>query len=110
MKPIPRKLLIHTAELSKVTLGDYNIRELTDTVKLEHIRVEPCSSAVTAKDNRQLNASYRLFYDCVSSSPQGVTFGIDMCVSYDGEEFRIAEVKKFSDENKLHHIEVMLCR
>ena len=110
MRPIPLRLLIHSAELSRVILGDYNVTENSDTVLLEHVRVEPCYSAVSAKDNRQLNASYKLFYDCLNSSPQDVTFDIDMCVTFDGEVFHIEDVRKFYDERKLHHIEVMLCR
>lgn len=110
MRPIPLKLLIHSAELSSVTPGDYNVPEITGTIPLSHIRVEPCNSAVSTKDNRQLNASYKLFYDCVNSSPQGVTFDIDMRVTFDGETFGIQETKKFFDENKLHHWEVLLCR
>ena len=58
MRPIPKRLLIHTAELKTVGINNtWQDEKITDMTKLKKIRIEPCSRLVTAKDNRQVSLS-----------------------------------------------------
>lgn len=44
MRPIPKRLLIHTAELKTVGINNtWQDEKITDMTKLKKIRIEPCS-------------------------------------------------------------------
>ncbi len=108
MKPIPRPLLIHSAELYAVTDGAWQSEEKTLLAKLKNIRVEPCEKLVVTSDNRSVTLVASLLYDCRNSSPE-VTFEVGQQVVFGGREYRVETVEELYDKRKLHHIEVGLC-
>lgn len=108
MKPIPRSLLIHSAELYSVAEGAWQDEEKTLLAQLTNIRIEPCTKLVTTSDNRSVMLSATLFYDCRNSSPK-VVFSVGQRVRFEGQEYRVEVVESLCDRQKLHHLEVGLC-
>lgn len=109
MKPIPKKLLIHTAELKTVnTNNTWQNEEETGLILLSKIRFEPLSKLVTAKDNRQVTLSAVLFYDCRNSRPKNVEFVSGQKICFNGAEHVIETIEPLYDGDKLHHYELGL--
>jgi hypothetical protein len=108
MKPIPRKLLIHTvtvvSDIEKDTWGEETAG--TQTV-ISFVRVEPKSKFIIDKQNRQIKLSGLMFYDCINSSP---TFDFTETDKIEFHEncYNIAFINKFYDAGKLHHLEIGL--
>lgn len=109
MRPIPKRLLIHTAELKTVGINNtWQDEKITDMTKLKKIRIEPCSRLVTAKDKRQVSLSAVLFYDCKNSCPKNQIFSQGQKVIWNGTEHIIETIEPLYDDNKLHHYELGL--
>lgn len=109
MKPIPKKLLIHTVELKTVnTSNTWQDEEETDLILLSKIRIEPCSRLITAKDNRQVSLSAVMLYDCKNSRPKNQIFSQGQKVIWHGTEHIIETIEPLYDDNKLHHYELGL--
>lgn len=109
MRPIPKRLLIHTAELKTAGINNtWQDEKITDMTKLKKIRIEPCSRFVTAKDNRQVSLSAVLFYDCKNSRPKNQIFSQGQKVIWNGTEHIIETIEPLYDDNKLHHYELGL--
>jgi hypothetical protein len=108
MKPIPKKLLIHTvtvvSDISKETWG--NETPGAETV-ISHVRIEPRSELVIGKQNRQVKLSGLMFYDMVNSSPAHDFSEIDK-IDFHGNRYNIAFIKELFDASKLHHLEIGL--
>lgn len=109
-KPIPRSLLIHSAELYAVSEGAWQEEKLTALAELSFVRVEPSSRLVTTKDNRSAEISATLFYDCRSSRPKAVEFAEGQRVKFGGKLYRVQSIDRISDDSALHHLEVGLCQ
>lgn len=109
MKPIPKKLLIHSAELSIPDSSDIwqNIT-YTDPVKLQHVRLEPCSKIILGSDNIQRQHTATLFFDVVNSSPNHTEFVEGQRIQALGKTYVVLAVKPMYDERALHHYEVLL--
>ena len=109
MKPIPKKLLIHTAAaIEKGEPDMWGKCEDVERTELSFVRVEPSSSLRISKDNNQVQLAAVLFYDCRNSQPAGYDFSHVDKVEYDGQQYNILSVKRLYDEAKLHHLEVEL--
>lgn len=109
MKPIPKKLLIHTT--AAIENGDADMwgkREDTNRTELTFVRVEPSSSLRISKDNNQVQLAAVLLYDCRNSRPAGYDFSHADKIEYNGQQYNILGVKELYDEKKLHHLEVEL--
>lgn len=112
MKPIPCKLLIHSATVITETPDPENVfeeRTIESTVALSRVRVEPSSSLTVGKQNEQVRVSARLFYDCHNSRPSGFDFEHAQRIEFDGDRYNITNIGKFYDESGLHHYEVEMC-
>ena len=109
MKPIPKNLLIHSADLLSVsTENQWQEEQTGDAEHLEKIRIEPVSRLVTAKDNRQITLSALLIYDCKNSRPKNVQFEQGQKVVWNGIEYVIETIEPLYDGEKLHHYELGL--
>lgn len=110
MKPIPKKLLIHSA--SAVIHGEpdkWGNKPIESTTQLSHVRVDPSSSLSLNNRNEQVRLSAVLFFDCKNSRPAGFDFEHTQKIVYGGQEYNIVQISKFFDESRLHHYEVELC-
>ena len=109
MKPIPKKLLIHTAAVIEKGEPDmWDKCEDVNRTELTFVRVQPSSSLRISKDNEQVQLAAVLFYDCRNSRPAGYDFSHADKVEYDGQQYNVMNVKRLSDEKGLHHLEVEL--
>ena len=74
MKPIPRKLLIHTvAHKANPVSNGWGETYATERT-LYCVRLEPSSKIVKGRDNTELRLATTLFYDSANSRPRDVTF------------------------------------
>lgn len=85
IRPIPKKLLIHSAELVTEFSPDKWGKPLeSERVKLEHVRIEPSAKHVIGGSERYVHVSKGevvrlaavLFFDCKNSSPNDVVFAL----------------------------------
>lgn len=109
MKPIPRKLLIHTVVYAKVVTSDrWGKESLMDEMELNHVRMEPSSKVVRDKSGAEIQLAATLFFDCRNSRPAGVTFAVDDIIIFNGQKHSVQLVEPLYDERKLHHYELGL--
>ncbi len=108
MKPIPKRLLIHSAQLMEVRQDIWQSETLQHIADLRHIRIEPSSKLATDKQNRQIALSAVLFFDCRSSTPKRITFSHGQKIIWDGAEYRIEIIEAIYDDRRLHHYELGL--
>lgn len=118
--PIPKRLFVHSAELvTKYSADKWGNATASDTVKMEHIRIDPSSKVVTDSTGTNIQLSAVLFYDCRNSSP-AVTFALKgdaigekavdiQQVIFGGRTFTVQIIEPlYADSNKIHHYEVGL--
>ena len=108
MRPIPRSMLCHTAQLLTVTADSYGLEATALYATLEYVHV-----AIKGQDDHtQLGTrrEYRglLIYDTRTSVPPGVTFALGQRVRYAGTLYRIEAIRPLYDGQRLHHYEVTL--
>lgn len=108
MRPIPKKLLIHLAELKTVTKNEWQEETTTTVADLKYIRIEPASKLVADKQNRQITISAVMFYDCRNSRPKAVEFAHGQRICWNGKDYTIEAIEPLYDGNKLHHYELGL--
>lgn len=114
MRPIPKKLLIHTVTLHKRVNEDaWGKGQLDAGEELLSVRMEPSSQIVRDKNNAELRLSAILFFDCRNSKPRDMKFtsdNVDDIVIFNGEKHRIKAVEPLYDERRLHHYELGLIK
>ena len=110
VKPIPKSLLIHSAELFEVKENSWQSEQRTLTAQLSFIRIGPTSRLVVGKENRSEELSAVLFYDCRNSRPKAVEFFEGQRVEFGGKTYRVQTVDRIYDDKRLHHYEVGLCQ
>jgi hypothetical protein len=110
-KPIPRKLLIHSAIHNySTTKDDWGNETWGDTEALTFVRFEPSTKLVKTKDNREIQLSAIMFFDCRNSRPLSVDFAVgDQIIQTGGATYTIEVVDFLNDEYGEHHYEVGLC-
>ena len=108
MRPIPVRLLIHSATHRRPTEPDrWQNATYTDTA-LTRVRIEPSSKVVKTKDNTELQLASTLFYDCRNSRPVGADFQSGDVIVFGDQSFTVQTVDRLYDECRLHHLEVGL--
>lgn len=119
--PIPKKLLIHSAELiTEFSPDKWGKATEREAAKLEHVRIDPSEKNVIGENGETLRLSAVLFFDCRNSSPQNIKFALKddvvggktvvaQKVSFGGRLFTVHTVKPlYADKNRIHHYEVEL--
>lgn len=109
MKPIRKRLLIHSATLRQKTghtdswqNNDYN------DISLTRVRFEPSNKLVQTPENQETQLLGILFYDSVNSRPLNTTFNPDDLLVFNGRTYTITVVEELYDDEKLHHYEIGL--
>lgn len=109
MKPIPKRLLIHSAELSTPQSCDvWQKVTYSDPVMLQRVRIEPCTKIVLGANNTQRQQTATLFFDTANSSPDGAEFAVGQRVQALGQTYTVLTVEQLYDDRRLHHYEVGL--
>lgn len=111
MMPIPKALLIHTAQIQDVSGKDtWGKETLTEPVTLEYVRLEPSTKYVRDKSNQEIQLAAVMFYDCRNSRPRGQTFRDNQVLTFNGERYRTKLVEPLYDGRRLHHYEIGMVR
>lgn len=109
MLPIPKSLLIHSATIATAgAQSTWGTTTYSESQTLLHVRVEPSSKLITTKDNKQLQLSAILFFDCKNSSPHNQAFKVDDIVTFGNKNYKITIIDALYDKSKLHHYEIGL--
>lgn len=119
--PIPKKLLIHSAELiTDFSPDKWGTPQKSEMVQLEHVRIEPSAKYVIGGNGETVQLAAVLFFDCRNSSPADVTFTLKsdtvngrtvvlQKVSFGGRLYTVQTVEPlYADRNRIHHYEVGL--
>lgn len=111
MKPIPKKLLIHTVcryeKFNEDKWGNY-ADEPKDEIRF--VRFEPSSKIVRTVNNAEIQLSATIIYDCKNSRPKGVNFKLDDIITFNGEKHRVQLIEPLYDGQKIHHLEIGLVK
>lgn len=86
MKPIPRILLPDTVEL---TTKD-------GTAAVSHVRV----------DEWDTDDGITLRHDRINSVPANMSYGIGDTIRYAGKNYRVTNVRIYTDDNMEHHVNI----
>lgn len=120
ISPIPKNLLVHSAELvTKYSPDKWGRSSSSSRQALSHIRIEPSSKMIADNTGTSVRLSAVLFYDCTNSSP-GVTFALKndeadgktvdiQQVIFKGRIFSVRTIEPlYADNEKIHHYEIGL--
>ena len=111
MRPIPKKLLIHTVTLHRKISSDmWGKTQLDEGTVLAYVRMEPSSKVVRDMNGAEIQLAATLFYDCKNSRPQGFMFHEDDIVLFNGQKHKVTSVEPLYDEKFLHHYEMGLVK
>lgn len=111
MKPIPKKLLIHTVTLVKE--GDVNRwgdKSTTGTQEIQYVRMESSARVIRDKNSAEIQLAAILFYDCVNSRPKEIDFAVDDVILFNGQRHSVKVVEPLYDGKRLHHYELGLIK
>lgn len=108
MRPIPRRLLQHSAVL--VTQQSEDVWQMAQEtfVPLAHVCVEPGERWVTDAQNRKVQLSATLFFDCKVSVPHDVKFHAGEKIRWDGGTYTVETAELLYVGKNPHHWEVGL--
>ena len=119
--PIPKQLLIHSAELITEFAPDkWGKASARDTVGLEYVRVEPSAKYVINGNGETVQLAAVLFFDCRNSSPADVKFALKddtvngktvalQKVRFEGRLYTVQTIELlYADKNRIHHYEMGL--
>lgn len=110
IKPIPRKVLVHSVVHQKNLGTDrFNKPSFDSGTILKFVRVESFRKFTVDSSGEKVSKDmFRMFYDLKNSTPQGVTFAEDDQIIF---KSKILKVKKVIDSEALdgdnpHHYEI----
>ncbi len=111
MRPIPKKLLIHTASQSRRTdIDRWGAAEIAQIAELQFVRLEPSKQVTRDKNNAEIQLAATLFFDCKNSKPADIEFKVDDLILFNGEKYQIKVIEPLYDEHRLHHYELGLIK
>lgn len=121
IRPIPKNLLIHSAELiTEFSPDKWGKPSESETVQLKNIRVEPSAKHVIGVNGELVQLAATLYFDCRNSSPRDVRFALKddtvngkkvvlQRVRFEGRLYTVQTVEAlYADKNRIHHYEVGL--
>ncbi|MDL2293207.1 minor capsid protein [Ruminococcaceae bacterium OttesenSCG-928-D13] len=109
VRPIPRRLLIHSAALKTgKTEDEWGNPVWTGEIPLQRVRFEPTEKLKLSKDNKEVQCSLLMFFDTAHSTPSGQHFEVGQSIEWNGFLHEVAFVEFLYDDDRLHHLEVGL--
>lgn len=109
IRAIPRQLLIHSAVHKYNPVKDaWGNPAWSNSRAISKIRIEPSSSLVRSKDNKEIQLRALMFFDRRNSLPSGAAFGLGDCISWLDTDYTIVAIDYLYDHTRLHHLEVGL--
>lgn len=109
IRPIPKKLLIHSVIYTEKTDGDgWNDSSTPAPITIDRVRVDASTSLNRSSNRQDINADHVLFIDRVHSS-QFFRMKEGSTVEFNGREWKVDTVQEFYDfKNQPHHYEIGL--
>jgi len=110
MKPISKRLLIHSVVLHTSPTSDGWGGGTATDLTIDHVRLEPSSAFVTTKDNEKVTLSAVLIYDVRYSTqiPVDWTNSLGWKITGLNRTYKIVKADPMYDEKRLHHWEMGL--
>ena len=108
MRPIPKRVLIHSATLMHETAPDIWGNSGTTDTDLTFIRIDPSDKLVNTSENQERILESLMLYDFKNSRPLNQTFEKNDKLLFDGKTYTIISIEKCHDRNSLHHLEIGL--
>lgn len=121
IRPIPKNLLIHSAELiTEFSPDKWGKPQGCDTVQLKNVRVKLSAKHVVDGNGELVQLAATLYFDCRNSSPRDVRFALKddtvngkkvvlQRVSFEGRLYTVQTIEAlYADRNRVHHYEVGL--
>lgn len=118
LRPIPKKIMTHSAVLKTVKSTDRWASPTYEEVKLTRVHIQPVHDIRKSADNKEIHLNGVLFYDPHISSPSvnwnevfnssAIADG-QMKVVYNGRTYTVWSIDLLpDDEGNLHHVEVAM--
>lgn len=110
MRPIPKKILIHTVTI-KTPTGEkdrWGNVVYTDPEEIKFVRLESTTKRIQTKESQDLQLSTLMFYDCKNSNPNTIIFSQGQVITFNGLDLIVQIIEPLYDEKKLHHYELGL--
>ncbi len=117
---IPKKLLIHSAELiTRFEPDKWGSPVWEEAAMLNNVRIEYCSKNISDNTGMTISLPAVLFYDCKNSSP-AVVFAVKgdvignrtvaaQQINFNGKTFTVQTVEAlYTDSGNIHHYEIGL--
>lgn len=105
IKPIMKKLLIHTVEYIPFSDDGWTQTE-SEPKTISNVRIEFVESFVSESIGKVNRGRAKLFWDSYYSTP--CTFKNEDKIIFNKHELTVVEVQEFYDDTRLHHLEVVL--
>lgn len=108
VRAIPRRLLIHKATLKTGNTTDkWGNPSWEYEQTLDWVRFEPTEKLKLTKDNKEIQCSLLMFYDCTHSRPLNTSFEVGQVVHWRNTDYEIVSIDYLEDERP-HHLEIGL--
>jgi len=110
LKPIPKRLLIHSVVLHASPESDgWGGGSATDET-INYVRLEPSSAFAQTQDNEKVTLSAVLIYDARKSTPiaQDWTNSLGWKITGLGRTYTVVKADPLYDGKRLHHWEMGL--
>lgn len=108
LKPIPLKLLIHSATYEEFIESQRYEETFKQPITLKNIRMNFETSLNRASDSATESIKATMFFDLVNSKATGpFEFKEKSKVTFEGQQMQVQKVSPFYS-NKIHHYEVEL--
>lgn len=108
LRSLPVSMLCHTCTLNDVVRDDYQNEYDRFVANLERVRLEPSVQRIIDAAGQDVQCAAVLYFDARVSTPHGQTFDIGQSIVFDGDRYRVADIQRLYDRNRLHHLEVTL--
>lgn len=109
MRPVPLRLLIHSATLRHPVSPDTFQKPGTYAeTRLKRVRVEPAVRTSKTKDNTERAFSAVLIFDSTRSLPRGTDFSLGDRLVFEGKDYEVGSIERLYDASRLHHLEIGL--
>ena len=107
---ISKKLLIHSITLETITGTDRDGNDTRENVEVTAVRCSPSKAVTLGAYGLQPADRMTLIYDPVQSSPAGLEIKTGDLVTFNGEEYRVREVKPryTQGSSAIHHYSIGL--
>lgn len=107
VRPMPKDILIHEVIYEEFVSKGRDGVVYRHPVTLEHVLVQPVSSIKRSGISDEVSFNSLMFFDCVNSTPLGVTFIKKSRITHNGEEMILNKVNPIYAFS-LHHYELEL--